>query len=320
MYRFVNRELHGIIKLETELGEIFIMVELIKKFKIMVVLLMFVCVFVISFILAIPVFAAQTSSIKITYPSNNSQISIKNGTALKWNYIPGSDSKKEYITIIIKNIQKDTYAYIDVTGKSSVILGKTYFDFSKSYEAVLFVTNKPYKKLDEKTDTVIAADFIAFKTAPNITPKPIVIKPTPTAKPTVKPTPKPGSKEITGNDIVYFAKKFLGTPYLYGGQSPSTGFDCSGYVCYVYKNYKIVLPRIAKDQAKAGIYVKRENIKQGDLLFFDDGKNKGVITHVSIYIGNNQIIHATYPGGVIEIWDIDDEVAAKYVTARRVLK
>ena len=102
------------------------------------------------------------------------------------------------------------------------------------------------------------------------------------------------SNSNTGSAVLAFAKKFLGYPYAYGGASPS-GFDCSGFTSYVYKNFGVTLSRTAAGQTSNGTAVKRSELQVGDLVMFCSP-----INHVGIYAGNNQIIHAANPSrGVV---------------------
>ncbi|HDK7178325.1 TPA: SH3 domain-containing protein [Clostridium botulinum] len=98
----------------------------------------------------------------------------------------------------------------------------------------------------------------------------------------------------THGDVISYARQYLGTPYVYGGTSPS-GFDCSGFVQYVYKNAAgISLPRTTYDQIGVGSRVSQDQLQPGDLVFPDTG-------HVGIYIGGGQMIHASKPGDVVKI-------------------
>ncbi len=93
--------------------------------------------------------------------------------------------------------------------------------------------------------------------------------------------------------ILQVAKRQIGVPYRYGGNTPYEGFDCSGFVSYVYKNaLGVKLPRRSIDQSKVGRVVSLSNLKAGDLLFFDTAK-RGHINHTGIYIGNGKFIHAS---------------------------
>ena len=92
--------------------------------------------------------------------------------------------------------------------------------------------------------------------------------------------------------LIEDAKYFKGGKYVWGGTTPE-GFDCSGYVQYLYNKHGIHLPRTAWAQSKKGIAVKKENLKKGDLLFFLTDKKRGIpVTHVGIYLGNGKFIHA----------------------------
>ncbi|CAM5382674.1 putative endopeptidase [Streptomyces afghaniensis 772] [Streptomyces afghaniensis] len=95
--------------------------------------------------------------------------------------------------------------------------------------------------------------------------------------------------------VVTVAKKYIGTPYKYGGTSPK-GFDCSGFVGYSYKKVGKSLPRTTASMYKKGKKVKKSNLKKGDLIFFNTYK-KGA-SHVGIYIGSNQFIHSSSSKGV----------------------
>ncbi len=118
-----------------------------------------------------------------------------------------------------------------------------------------------------------------------------------------------------GTAIVEYSKQFLGTPYVSGGSSPS-GFDCSGFTYYVFKQYGVTLPRTSSSQANAGHYVAKSELKPGDLVFFD---TYGGISHVGIYVGNDSFIHSTVPGDVVKISSLSTAYyKSRYVTARRI--
>jgi hypothetical protein len=115
-----------------------------------------------------------------------------------------------------------------------------------------------------------------------------------------------GYNENKGEQIVSYAKQFLGTPYVYGGTTPS-GFDCSGFTQYVYQHFNIAITRTTDTQINQGIPVSQSNLQLGDLVFPTSG-------HVGIYVGNNQIIHAPYPGQVVKI-----ETIWSFYAGRRIL-
>lgn len=109
------------------------------------------------------------------------------------------------------------------------------------------------------------------------------------------------SSSSKGQAIVNTAMQYLGVPYVWGGTSPS-GFDCSGLVQYVCSKNGISVPRVAASQRGAGTYVSRENLQPGDLVFFSNG---GGISHVGIYVGNGNMIHAPQTGDVVKISSIE---------------
>jgi len=124
-----------------------------------------------------------------------------------------------------------------------------------------------------------------------------------------------------GEEIVEYAKKYLGYDYVLGGASPKAGFDCSGLTSYVYKQFGYTLSRTSTAQANNGREVSRDELQPGDLLIF---KNQELtkIGHVGIYIGDNKMIHASEPGVGVVITDLDARgynYNKRYVTARRIL-
>jgi cell wall-associated NlpC family hydrolase len=117
------------------------------------------------------------------------------------------------------------------------------------------------------------------------------------------------------------AKYFKGGRYIWGGTTPK-GFDCSGYVQYLYKKHNINLPRTAWAQSKKGEAVAIGNLQKGDLLFFLTDKKRGIpVTHVGIYMGDGNFIHAASKKKGIIISPITHGSYAKtFVSARRVVK
>lgn len=94
-----------------------------------------------------------------------------------------------------------------------------------------------------------------------------------------------------GTDVISYAKQFLGNPYVYGGNSLTNGTDCSGFTSQIFKNFGVSLSRSSSAQyANNGVHVDAADIRPGDLMFY--GSN-GNISHVGIYMGNDQIIHAS---------------------------
>ncbi len=117
--------------------------------------------------------------------------------------------------------------------------------------------------------------------------------------------------------IVATAKKYIGVPYVWGGTSPS-GFDCSGLVQYVFRQHGILLNRTCVTQYKQGVYVSKGNLRPGDLVFFQNTYGSG-ISHVGIYIGGGQFIHASSSRGVMISSLSNSYWLSHYYGARRVL-
>lgn len=123
-----------------------------------------------------------------------------------------------------------------------------------------------------------------------------------------------------GVQIVEFAKKYLGYGYVLGGTTPSGGFDCSGFVYYVFGQMGKKISRSLSVQATAGVAVSKANLQIGDIVIFNDSSNSS-LGHVGIYVGNSQFIHAANPkrGVVIDYLDSRNSYYnERYVTARRV--
>jgi hypothetical protein len=116
------------------------------------------------------------------------------------------------------------------------------------------------------------------------------------------------------NPITVNAVKFLGTPYTWGGSNPEEGFDCGGFVKYVYKQCGINISRVSYTQIKEGIKVSKENLKPGDLVFFGTFENPH---HVGIYFGNGIYIHAPRTGDVVKLSPISRK---DFLTGIRILK
>lgn len=132
----------------------------------------------------------------------------------------------------------------------------------------------------------------------------------------VGPKDRPRGKDLR-ESIVASAKQFLGVSYRWGGTSSRTGFDCSGLTSAVYRQNGLALPRSSIQQWKVGKYVKRRQLKKGDLVFFKTyGRKK--VSHVGIYIGENRFIHSPGKGRSIRIVSLDQKYYRKrYVGARR---
>jgi cell wall-associated NlpC family hydrolase len=110
--------------------------------------------------------------------------------------------------------------------------------------------------------------------------------------------------------IVKSALSLVGTPYRWGGSSPRRGFDCCGFVMYVYSLNRISLPRTSGSQFLNGKYIEMKDAKKGDLLFFNIPR--GRISHVGIYIGDGKFVHAPVPGRRVRVERINEIYWQKY--------
>jgi cell wall-associated NlpC family hydrolase len=119
--------------------------------------------------------------------------------------------------------------------------------------------------------------------------------------------------EPVGVRAVEFARKLLGVPYRWGGSSPSTGFDCSGFVRFVYARFGLSLPHASYGDFDMGVRVSRGALRPGDLVFFDG------VGHVGMYVGDNRFIHAPHSGTSVQVTSMNDPwYRATYAGARRI--
>lgn len=118
--------------------------------------------------------------------------------------------------------------------------------------------------------------------------------------------------------IIDQALSLRGIPYHFGGHSPETGFDCSGFVHYVFnQSANIVLPRTSASMSTIGQSIKKEELQPGDLIFFNTARKP--FSHVAIYIGDHQFIHAPRQGRNVEVENIEDSYwASRYDGAKRI--
>lgn len=120
--------------------------------------------------------------------------------------------------------------------------------------------------------------------------------------------------------LIEDAKYFNGGKYVWGGTTPK-GFDCSGYVQYLFKKHNVNLPRTAWSQSKLGQKIVLANLKTGDLLFFNTDKKRGIpVSHVGIYMGNGKFIHAASRKKGIIISPLAGYYQDRFVVAKRIIK
>ncbi len=128
------------------------------------------------------------------------------------------------------------------------------------------------------------------------------------------PASRNGAVSSKGQAVVELAKKYLGVPYVYGGSSAS-GFDCSGFVYFIYKNMGVTLNRVAADQMTNGTWVPKNALQPGDIVGF--ANKSGYINHVGIYVGNGMMIHSPQTGDVVRYESIVTGNYARRLTCGR---
>jgi peptidoglycan DL-endopeptidase CwlO len=127
---------------------------------------------------------------------------------------------------------------------------------------------------------------------------------------TTQPVRTLQSSQAFGKRVVGYAKRFLGVPYVYGGSTPR-GFDCSGFVRYVYAHFGVSLPHSSYAQFGDGRRVSRRSLRPGDLVFFD------AVGHVGIYVGNGRFIHAPHTGTRVSVEKLGGWYSSRFSGARR---
>jgi hypothetical protein len=121
------------------------------------------------------------------------------------------------------------------------------------------------------------------------------------------------SKSFSAGAVSY-AKRLVGVPYRYGGSTPRSGFDCSGFVSFVYRHFGIALPRTSYGQYGVGRSVPRRALRPGDLVFFDG------LGHVGMYVGAGRFIHAPSSGKRVQVSRLAESwYRSRYVGARRLV-
>lgn len=118
--------------------------------------------------------------------------------------------------------------------------------------------------------------------------------------------------------MIDFAKQYLGVPYVWAGRSPG-GFDCSGFIYYVFDNMGVSVPRMADGQFEVGLPIPRNELQPGDLVFFSTYEPGP--SHVGIYVGNEQFLHASSGAGHVTVTPMANPYHRdRYIGARRILK
>ena len=129
---------------------------------------------------------------------------------------------------------------------------------------------------------------------------------------------------MLGTALLPTAQRYLGVQYRTGGTSPASGFDCSGFVQYLFARHDVRLPRTAREQARMGMKIspRVSALRTGDLMFFAERGSD--ISHVAVYAGDNRIIHATGSGGAVRYDDLGTSrgrwIAKRLFAALRITK
>ena len=177
---------------------------------------------------------------------------------------------------------------------------------------IIGLNNGWYKVLSGSASCYIRSDFLSLSEIPyenqasTNTPKYFrqgkAIGAVPSAAPAQSATPQTASGSASGSQILAKAAEYLGTPYVYGGASPS-GFDCSGFVYYVYGTFGISVGRTPAEQYNAGTVIDKGSLQPGDIVLFA-GTGSSSISHTGIYAGNGQFIHSPNSRSTVSYSDL----------------
>jgi cell wall-associated NlpC family hydrolase len=133
----------------------------------------------------------------------------------------------------------------------------------------------------------------------------------------VAPVAPAAPADVDGYALSGTALSLRGAPYRMGGVDPATGFDCSGFVRYVYQQHGMAMPREVREQFRVGKTVDRDRLEPGDLVFFSTVAPGA--SHVGIMIGGDQFVHAPSERGVVRVENLGSEYwASRYIGAKRV--
>lgn len=205
-------------------------------------------------------------------PTENTNLSFTKGyiNSESVNVRKGPSTDTDIVTILILNTG------VTITAQTDEWYKVTYGDY----------TGYIYKPLISETPVATSRG--------NETREPQEVAPEESSKPVETPQVSEPTASSNGSNIVSYAKQYLGYSYVYGGTTPGGGFDCSGFVYYVFNSCGYNISRSLSVQANTGTAVSRANLQIGDVLFFDNGSN-GSLGHVGIYIGDGRFIHAANP-------------------------
>lgn len=196
-----------------------------------------------------------------------------------------------------------------------------YTSISKAYSGetayIIGINTGWYKVIFKNVVGYIRSDYLDLTEIPyenkDSDKKPIFFK---GGKSTGTPVSPEALSSVSAQAIIATAKQYIGVPYVWGGSSPS-GFDCSGFTQYVFAAHGITLPRTSTQQYSTGTWVSKGSLQPGDLVFYNTSGSG--VSHLGIYIGNGQFIHASTSKGVIISEMSNSYWSARYYGARRVL-
>jgi len=175
-------------------------------------------------------------------------------------------------------------------------------------------TTQEQREAAEVERAPLIAEVPAEPQAPIVTEAPTPAPVAPTDTPALSEPDPPPPSSGRGTEVVAISMGYLGIPYKWGGASPSTGFDCSGFTMYVFAQVGVSLPHYAAAQFGMGVAVSQDQLEPGDLVFF-----RG-LGHMGMYIGGGNYIHSPQTGDVVKISSLSESYAiSNWVGARRVL-
>lgn len=248
----------------------------------------------------------ETTTVETPKEDEKTSETVENTTVIKTGYVSTeslkvrkeANTKSEVIDSLTKNAQVSIIE--ELTGWYKIKIGKEI-----GYVSSQYISDKKVETTTSRGSTTRSEEVSQM--------------PEETVEEEEEPVTSSAPVSGEGESVVEFAKQYLGYKYVAGGASPSTGFDCSGFTSYVYKNFGVSLNRTSKDQVKNGVAVSRSELEPGDLVLFK-GKTGSAIGHVGIYIGGGKFIHASTPStGVIISGLSESYYNTRYVSARRVI-
>ena len=248
---------------------------------------------------------AKTSAKVVTQLNLNDEVTILEVVDNTWSKVKAKGYEGEYLSE--KKASDKTSRGSDDIRKEDEAKKKAEEEAKKKAEAEAKKKAEEEAKKKAEEEAKKKAEAEAKKKAEEEAKKKEAKKETSSSKTTTS-SKKSGT---TGEDIVAYAKKFLGCRYVYGTAGPKT-FDCSGLTSYVYKHFGYSLSRTSGGQRSNGTKVNKSDLQPGDILCFSG--------HVGIYIGGNKFIHAANPRKGVIITSLSESYYVKsYITARRIL-